>query len=254
MLETPTIVDLGLRNVSYAINCFIKLLTLGINQTIFSTYIGGGFSHEAIIFEVNSSNQLVLGSGNGNVNSTTTLTTGIWYEVEANFDNSTGTVRLFIDGVFSGTGTLASPNEGVYAKVGNIGPLTRFFSGFIDDLVVIKNANFHTTNTNYTPRTDSYIPLSAGNLPIEWNSRNRFQQTVNLLDYYSGNITSEPGVTYSGEVRRADTNAVITSFSGETALNRLLSVPYSGQVILSIWSVNANGNSFYPVTHTFTIT
>jgi hypothetical protein len=81
--------------------------------------------------------------------------------------------------------------------------------------------------------------IIASDLVLTWTSRNRFQQTLNLIDWYYGNITSEPGVTYSGELRRADTNALLFSFTGEVGLTRTFNtlVPLPG-VISSISFVN----------------
>ena len=92
---------------------------------------------------------------------------------------------------------------------------------------------------------------SAG-LTITWVSRNRFQQTAGLIDYYTGAITSETGVTYSGEMRRTDTSAILDSFSGSSAFTFAFTTSYLGPVVINLWSINANGISFQIVSHNFT--
>lgn len=64
--------------------------------------------------------------------------------------------------------------------------------------------------------------VTASNLILAWNTRNRYTQTVKPISYYSGNITSEANITYSAELRRVDNNSLLASFTGETLLTRTL--------------------------------
>jgi hypothetical protein len=75
--------------------------------------------------------------------------------------------------------------------------------------------------------------VTVDDLVLTWASRNRFQQTVSLLGYFNGSITSEAGVSYSGELRRIDTNAILTSFTGETGLTRTLITTVTSLTITS---------------------
>jgi hypothetical protein len=171
--------------------------------------------------------------------------------------------------------------------------------------------------------------ISVTDIIVTWATRNRFTQTIGLTDYYSGSLTSEPGVTYAGELRRVDTNGLLLSFTGvaattttlttmlilnltsltnvgtlatvvttaphglvtdrkievtlaaDGAFNGIFTITvltttsftytmsttptlastgavvkaslYVGDVKFSIWSVNANGNSFQKTEHTFAI-
>lgn len=171
--------------------------------------------------------------------------------------------------------------------------------------------------------------ISVTDIIVTWATRNRFTQTIGLVDYYSGSLTSEPGVTYTGELRRIDTNGLLLSFDGvtgtTTTLITMINVPfitltnsgtlatvttsaahglvtgrkiviisaadaafngtfvitvlnstsftytmsttptlgssgaiikaslYAGNVKFTVWSVNANGNSFQRIEHTFTL-
>ena len=107
---------------------------------------------------------------------------------------------------------------------------------------------------NFKINGSYWISYSATtSLVLTWASRNRLSQTNSLLNYYVGSITSEAGITYSGNVKRTDTMAVLDSFAGISALTYTLTAGYTGQVLVSIWSINANGVSLQTVTNTMTI-
>jgi hypothetical protein len=89
---------------------------------------------------------------------------------------------------------------------------------------------------------------------LTWASRNRYQQTTGLTDWYTGSITSEGSVTYSAELRKVSDSSLLDSFTGETGLTRTMSTTYIGDVIFTLWSVNPNGASWQKVSHTFTTT
>lgn len=103
----------------------------------------------------------------------------------------------------------------------------------------------------------SYFPYSLTTnvaFTITWASRNRFQQTTGLIGWYTGSITPETGITYSSEVRRTDTNAVLDSFTGITALTYTYTINYVGEIEVSVWSVNANGASIQKAKHKIVLT
>lgn len=70
-----------------------------------------------------------------------------------------------------------------------------------------------TVNTVQWPAT-----LSLVDITVAWATRNRLQQTASLISFYTASITTEASVTYSGDLRRTDTNAVLLSFSGNTGI------------------------------------
>ena len=69
----------------------------------------------------------------------------------------------------------------------------------------------------------------------------------------AGDITTEVGVTYDGELIRTDTLAVLDSFTGNATTTATLTTTYEGEVELSIRSVRAGLESFQEFTHTFTL-
>jgi hypothetical protein len=103
----------------------------------------------------------------------------------------------------------------------------------------------------------SYWPAShaTGALTFTWAHRNRLQQTAGLINYYTTSITTEPSVTYSWELIRTDTLAVLDSGTGLTADTLTTSVlVYTGEVKFSIWSVRDGFTSFQTVEHIFDLT
>jgi len=155
---------------------------------------------------------------------------------------------IFINGVKT---ALASSASAIYYNAADVPEVGKRFTGHIDDFRFTRLALY---SANFAPPTAELVPIYnvSTTLTLTWASRNRLQQTASVIDYYAGNITSESGVTYSGNLKRADTSAILTSFSGETTLTRVLSTTYIGQVILEVWSVNANGAG-NKVIHTFNI-
>lgn len=109
-------------------------------------------------------------------------------------------------------------------------------------------------NNSYWPATITTAVATAG-LPITWAHRNRFTETTDTsISFYSTSITSEPGVTYSGELIRTDTLAVLASFTGLTGSSTTLSsVTYVGEVNFTMRSSRDGLDSFQEITHTFDI-
>ena len=101
-------------------------------------------------------------------------------------------------------------------------------------------------NTTYWPASTS-SPLT-----VTWATRNRLQQTAGLIDYYTTDITPETSLTYSATLKRTDTSVLLTSFTGVAASPQTLTTAYIGQVLLEIWTINANGISL-KVNHTFNL-
>jgi hypothetical protein len=107
-------------------------------------------------------------------------------------------------------------------------------------------------NNLYWPST-----LAASDtMTVTWATRNRILQTASLTGFYEGNITSEEDVTYSGELIRTDTQAVLYSFTNNstTTYSVALASVYVGEVKLRVWSVREGYTSYQTVEHTFTLT
>ena len=101
-------------------------------------------------------------------------------------------------------------------------------------------------DTNYWPATGS-----GGSVTVTWATRDRIIQTAGLIGFYTGDITSEAGVTYDGELIRTDTLAVLDSFTGSTSGSEVLTTAYIGEVKLTIKSVRAGLDNEQSVTHIF---
>lgn len=111
----------------------------------------------------------------------------------------------------------------------------------------------------HMPYPPCNVKLSSVYWPLElrppvaatWATRNRIQQTAGLIGFYTGNVTTEAGVTYSGTMKRTDTMAVLDSFTAEAGTSHSLTAVYAGEVIVDIWAVRDGLDSFQHVTHTF---
>ena len=95
-----------------------------------------------------------------------------------------------------------------------------------------------TLNGGYWPTT-----IASTSITLSWATRNRFQQTsTNFVGYYTGNVTSEVGVTYAYDLSQSN-GTIIVSSTGITGTSTTITTSYKGSVILTIWSINANGIS-----------
>lgn len=63
-------------------------------------------------------------------------------------------------------------------------------------------------------------------LTLTWVSRNRLQQTVDLVDTTQGSITSEPGVTYNLRIYNTFDNSVLLNLTGLTVLTYTPTLPF----------------------------
>lgn len=133
-----------------------------------------------------------------------------------------------------------------------------FASAPQDNYTIVGRMHLPYPPANMKVNTVSWITsVTLADLVLVWNSRNRFLQTVSLISWYSGNVTSESGITYSGELRRTDTSAILLSFTGETGLTRtfttlvalpgsVVSITHSGTTATVTMSANhllASGRS-----------
>lgn len=154
-------------------------------------------------------------------------------------------------GTISGLNTPAASTQTLRIGEWDYNVTTEYFKGFLEDIRIVKGAAVY--GGTFTPPTAELGIVNIPALVATWASRNRFQQTAGLIDYYTSSITSEVGVTYSGTLKRTDTSAILQSFTNVSALTFGFTTSYIGQVLLELWSVNANGTSTI-VSHTFNLT
>jgi len=102
-------------------------------------------------------------------------------------------------------------------------------------------------NAAYWPTT-----VALADLTLTWATRNRIQQTAGLIGFYTGSITTEAGVTYSGELRKTSDDSLLDSFTGISATTYTFTTAYIGEVYFKLWSVRDGLDSWQAVTHTFT--
>lgn len=94
--------------------------------------------------------------------------------------------------------------------------------------------------------------IAASSFAASVAHRDRTQQTSGTLhDTTYGNIGPEAGVTYTWTLFRIDTEAVLQSFSGDSATSKNFAPGYSGEVRLEVKSVRDGEDSWQSLTHTF---
>lgn len=96
------------------------------------------------------------------------------------------------------------------------------------------------------------FPASVtGDFTVTWAHRHRLQQADQLIDTTVGNIGPETGTTYSAQLLRVDTGAVLASQSGISGTSATFISGYDGQVTLEVWSVRGGVQSLQRQRHTF---
>ena len=141
-VANPAGVNLGTSD--FTIAAWVKRQVTGVEDNILSkTASGAWVSGGKEFFISGSDNTLAFGSyGVGEVHSTGTITNdGLWHYVTVSFVDSSGTVRLYIDGVLSGTGTLNLPaDDGSHAiRIGS-NPAGSLMHGALDELRIFNRA------------------------------------------------------------------------------------------------------------------
>jgi hypothetical protein len=141
----------------FTIEAWVRLNATGTHKTICSAYDASG--NRAYIFSINTSNQLVIyfygtGSSQNVVTTGTALTTGQWYHMAVDKDSS-GKIRLYIDGVMRGSATPATSTlTGCTTAPFRVGGWTtgtpqESMNGWIDELRVTRNIARYATDTSF---------------------------------------------------------------------------------------------------------
>lgn len=104
---------------------------------------------------------------------------------------------------------------------------------------------------------DEYYPeslLEVAEFAFTWAHRDRTQQTGStLIGWTEGNIGPETGVTYSLEISRTDTNAVLETVTGITGAATTVGLSYNGEIKAELWSVRDGLESWKRFSHVFLI-
>jgi hypothetical protein len=147
-----------------------------------------------------------------------------------------GVVELFINTVSAGTIAMTNSFKTLVNLV-FIGSADTFLQNFIGN---IDNFKIKAEKIDY--------------LPVSFVERNRFTQTVSLIDFYFGTLTKEPDVLYHAVLKERITGTTLTEYHNFTTTNLNIYTSFKGDVILTLFSSNANGNSLQSVTHNFNLT
>lgn len=97
---------------------------------------------------------------------------------------------------------------------------------------------------------EPYPDAVAGTITVTWAHRDRVLQSDQLVDTTMASIGPEAGTTYSVELRRIDTDAVLDSLSGVTGTSADLSPgTYTGELEVRLWSVRDGMSSWQQHVH-----
>jgi len=135
---------------NFTVEFFARWNSFANVNVIFDTRNGGG-STNGIVFFTTSAGVFTVYRGNAAIITGATLQTGQWYHIAVS--RSSGTTRLFVDGVQSGS-SASDPatytDQNFFAGKTNEASLN-FFNGYIDDLRITKGVARYTAN--FTPPT-----------------------------------------------------------------------------------------------------
>lgn len=109
---------------------------------------------------------------------------------------------------------------------------------------------------NFKINGQAYPASASGALTITWAHRDRLQQTAGYIEQGEASIGPEGGSTYSVELRRTDTNAVVASQSGIAGTSYTPTINQAGTYPLrvQVWAVRDGVESWQRQSHTLTYT
>ncbi len=100
----------------------------------------------------------------------------------------------------------------------------------------------------------AYWPASLpqGYLNLTWSTRNRLQQTSGLINWYSGNITSEAGVTYWARVTKVSDGSLVGEVSSAGSTASLITFEKVRHK-LTVWASRGSFDSYQKIEHIFDV-
>lgn len=169
--------------------------------------------------------------------------------------HASGSSILLWDDFAEGDGTEYVVSESIDVKVvPQSGAGVSDLADITEDTVLMNTRAFRPYPPGNLLIDSSAYPseVAAGTFTATVAHRDRTQQTSGTLqDTTAGNIGPEVGVTYTWELFRTDTEAVLQSFSGDSATSKAFAPGYSGQVRLEVKSMRDGEDSWQSLTHTF---
>lgn len=95
------------------------------------------------------------------------------------------------------------------------------------------------------------VELLDGELVVTWSRRNRLQEDTLVLPWDGGDVAPEAGTTYTVQLYRVDTDALVVQATGVTGTSAALVPTYSGMVRLRLTAVLDGQESYQPFEHVF---
>ncbi len=154
-LITPSVSSNSFGTGDFTIECWARVISFGSYRTL--VCVGDYGNSSGVIMYISAVGQLrIYADGFSEVISSSTISINTWYHFAATRSN--GTVRVFIDGTLTGSGTITANITGTQTLVGK-GIYTGILDaegmyGYIDDLRITKGYARYTAN--FTPPTAAF--------------------------------------------------------------------------------------------------
>lgn len=95
------------------------------------------------------------------------------------------------------------------------------------------------------------LELTAPELTVAWSRRNRLLEDTVVLGWTEADLAPEAGTTYSVQLYRVDTGALVVETTGVDGTSATIVSPYSGIVRLEVTAVRDGLSSYQPFEHVF---
>lgn len=150
----------------YTIEAWVRFNTIGTNRKLITQDGGAGSLGWELRTDATTSSELnfFTSSNLTSITATTStsgagLTTGTWYHIAVDHDSS-GKVRIFVDGVMKGSATPADSVIGNTTAVLAIGDFSLgtgpAHNGWIEEVRITKGASRYSSDTSFTPPTAAF--------------------------------------------------------------------------------------------------
>jgi hypothetical protein len=173
---------------------------------------------------------------------------GTEYEIELNWDITTGASRLFIDGTQFGatiTGTGVRTSEVVFCKIGAAYNSTLITDAEFDDVVIFSTVQ-HTANytKGYTLQDYIYLESEIVLLPFTYSGPGLIKALTDLVVVLSGSprFTTE-NKYWNGSIWTASNGSYAQANDSTTIVSNLNSLNVDGEEIIAISVVFQDSNS-----------
>jgi hypothetical protein len=196
-----------------------------------------------------------VGAPDVTIQSTTTVNNGTWYHVAATWDGTTGSMKLYINGVLeaSGSGSTGTRSAPPNIRVGSIQTGIQYFSGTVDELRIWNSVRTQSEiQNNMNSEISTSSPL-VGYYKFNQGTANGTNSGITSLTDASGN--SNTGTLYNFALAGTTSNwtdgmGSVYHYRVEVQTPSCGSAVYSAAKVISVISgTPPNGGSVSSAVH-----